>query len=129
MSRPQPSISTFGLSSRRHLFTENIMKTELPANWKGPALNRYDDSIVLDEHIDIYFTKINLHTSDDIIFCRLFHTSLKDANLSWFTRLPPKSINCFDTLVTKFGAQFAMSRPHHLTSITLVNIRQEKENL
>jgi len=46
--------------------------------------------------------------------------------LSWFTRLPTHSIGCFDTLVKKFGAQFATSRPHHLTSITLVNIRQEK---
>lgn len=26
----------------------------------------------------------------------------------------------------KFGAQFATSRSHHLTFITLVNIRQEK---
>jgi len=34
--------------------------------------------------------------------------------------------DCFDTLVEKFGAQFVNSRPHHLTSIALVNIRQEK---
>ncbi len=58
--------------------------------------------------------------------CRVFPTTLKGATLSWFTRLPSLSIDCFDTLVEKFGAQFATSRPHHLTSIALVNIRQEK---
>ena len=42
------------------------------------------------------------------------------------TRLPPLCIDYFVTLVEKFGAQFATSRPHHLTSIVLVNIRQEK---
>jgi len=51
---------------------------------------------------------------------------LKAAALCWFTRLPPLSIDCFDTLVEKFGMQFATSGPHHLTSIDLVNIRQEK---
>ena len=45
--------------------------------------------------------------------------------MSWFTRLPPLSIDCF-TILVKSGAHFATSRPHHLTSIALVNIRQEK---
>ena len=57
------------------------------------------------------------------MLCRVFSTSLKRASLSWFTCL---STHCVDTLVTKFGAQFTTSRPRHLTSIALVNIRQEK---
>jgi len=31
-----------------------------------------------------------------------------------------------ETLVANFGTQFAIRRPHHLTFIVLVNIRQEK---
>jgi len=58
--------------------------------------------------------------------CRVFPTSLKGTALSWFTRLPTHSIDYFDTLVKNFGAQFPTSRPHHLTSIALVNIQQEK---
>jgi len=46
--------------------------------------------------------------------------------LSWFTKLPPYSINSFKTLVNLFTTQLATSRPHHLTSIALVNIRQGK---
>jgi len=53
--------------------------------------------------------------------CRAFPTTLKGATLNWITWLPPLSINYFDTFVAKFKAQFATTRPHHLTSIVLVN--------
>ena len=46
----------------------------------------------------------------------MFPTSLKGTALNWFTRLPPASLK----------AQFATSKPHHLTSLALVNIRQER---
>jgi len=38
----------------------------------------------------------------------------------------PLEIDYFDTLLSKFLAKFATSNPHHLTSLTLVNIKQEK---
>jgi len=56
----------------------------------------------------------------------VFPTSLKGASLSWFTKLPPNFIDSFTTLVSKFKAQFATSRAHHLTFIALVGIRQDK---
>nr|KYP71267.1 Transposon Ty3-I Gag-Pol polyprotein [Cajanus cajan] len=59
--------------------------------------------------------------------CKVFPTSLKGPTLSWFTRLPPGSMDSFTTLSSRFVIQFATSRPHQLTSITLVNIRQEKK--
>ncbi|XP_027356866.1 uncharacterized protein LOC113866181 [Abrus precatorius] len=39
---------------------------------------------------------------------------------------PSSSIDSFATLTRQFNLQFATSRPHPLTSLTLVNIRQEK---
>ena len=36
------------------------------------------------------------------------------------------SIDSFATLKAKFVAQFTTSKPHYMTSVTLVNIRQEK---
>ena len=51
---------------------------------------------------------------------------LEGVALSWFTRLPPESIDSFETLKAKFIAQFATSKPHQMTSVALVNIRQEK---
>ncbi|XP_068465629.1 uncharacterized protein [Phaseolus vulgaris] len=69
---------------------------------------------------------MSLYTSDDALLCRVFPTYLKGATLSWFTMLPPNSINSFATLVVKFETQFSTSGSHHLTSIALVGIRQEK---
>ena len=76
--------------------------------------------------MDAYTTNMSLCTSDEVVLCRVFPTSLKGATLSWFTKLSPNFIDSFATLMTKFETQFATSRPHHLTSISLVGIRQEK---
>jgi len=94
--------------------------------WKGLNIDRYDGTTDPNEHMDVYTTHMSLYTSDNAVMCRVFPTSLKRGALSWFTRLPPNCIDCLETLVFKFGTQFATSRPHHLSSIALVNIRQGK---
>jgi len=113
-------------STRRHPLTNTIIEVPLPEKWKGFNRDRYDGSTNPDEHMDAYTTHMSLYTSDDVVLCRVFPTSLKGATLSWFTKLSPNSIDSFATLVTKFETQFATSRPHHLTSIALVGIHQEK---
>jgi len=113
-------------STRRHPFTNTIIEVPLSDKWKGFNRDRYDRSTDPDEHMDAYTTHMSLYTSDDVVLFRVFPTSLKGATLSWFTKLPPNSIDNFATLVTKFETQFATSRPHHLTSIALVGIRKEK---
>nr|KYP34801.1 hypothetical protein KK1_044196 [Cajanus cajan] len=45
--------------------------------------------------------------------CRVFPTSLKGA-----------ALNCFHTLVKQFTAQYATSRPHHVTSAALASLWQ-----
>jgi len=102
--RSETSSTFFGTSMRRHPFLEAIIETSLPENWKNSTMDKYDGSMDPDEHIAIQTTQISLYTWNDVILCRVFPTTLK--TLSWFTRLPPLSIDCFDTLVKKFGAQF-----------------------
>nr|KYP31526.1 hypothetical protein KK1_048094 [Cajanus cajan] len=77
-----------------------------------------------DEHIDLYTTQVNLYTNNDAILCRVFPTSLKGAALNWYTQLPAESIDSFSTLVRRFTAQYATSRPHHITSAALASLRQ-----
>ncbi|XP_020234186.1 uncharacterized protein LOC109814229 [Cajanus cajan] len=71
--------------------------------------------------------EVTLSTTDDAALCRIFPTSLKGRALSWFTRLPPNSIDSFNTLSSQFTVQFATSRPHSLTSLSLVSLRQDKK--
>ena len=127
-SHPNKSLNTTVTmgTSRRHSFTDAIMSTPLPEKWKGFNKDWYDGTTDPDEHMDAYTTHMNLYTVDDAVLCRVFPTSLKGGALSWFTKLPPNFVNCFETLVAKFDTQFATSRPHHITSIAMVGIRQEK---
>ncbi|XP_068466503.1 uncharacterized protein [Phaseolus vulgaris] len=113
-------------STRRHPFTNTIIEVPLPDKWKGFKRDRYDGSTDPDEHMDAYTTHLSLYTSDDTVLCQVFPTSLKGVTFSWFTKLSPNSIDSFATLVVNFETQVATSRPHHLTSIALVGIRQEK---
>jgi len=116
-------------STRQHPFTNTIIEVPLPDKWKGFNRDWYDWSTDPDEHIDAYTTHMSLYTSDDAVLCRVFPTSMKGAALNWFSKLPPNFIDSFATLVVKFETQFATSKPHHLTSIPLVGIRQEKGEL
>jgi len=110
----------------RHPFVDGILSAELPARWKGLGIDRYDGSTDPDEHIDVYETQMRLYTTNQTVMCRVFPTSLKGMALNWFTRLPPYSIDYFRTLVDLFNTQFATSKPHRLTSLALVNIKQHK---
>jgi len=107
-------------------FTEEILATKLSSNWNNPMLDKYDGSTRQDEHIDAYISQLTLFTTDGYIYYKVFPTSLWGVILSWFTRLPPGSIDSFVTLKAKFVAQFATSKQHQMTSVALVNIRQEK---
>ncbi|XP_020232009.1 uncharacterized protein LOC109812451 [Cajanus cajan] len=108
-------------------FTPDIAGARLPDNWKNLTLEKYDGTADPEEHLDAFVTQVGLYTDDDAILSKVFPTSLKGPALNWFTRLPPGSIDSFATLSSRFVIQFATSRPHQLTSIALVNIRQERK--
>ncbi|XP_027357444.1 uncharacterized protein LOC113866844 [Abrus precatorius] len=110
----------------RSPFIHRILEAKLPDNWRGLAIDKYDGTSDPGEHVDIFTTQVGLYTESDALWCRIFPTSLQGPALSWFTRLPPLSIDSFTTLTRRFNLQFATSRPHPLTSLALVNIRQEK---
>ncbi|XP_020209015.1 uncharacterized protein LOC109793951 [Cajanus cajan] len=48
-------------------------------------------------------------------------------SLAWYTQLPAGSIDNFDTLVRRFTAQYATSRPHHVTSVAWASLRQAED--
>ncbi|XP_020235162.1 uncharacterized protein LOC109815003 [Cajanus cajan] len=108
-------------------FTPDVAGARLPDNWKNLTVEKYDGTSDPEEHLDAFVTQVGLYTDDDAIMCKVFPTSLKGPALNWFTRLPPGSIDSFTSLSSRFVIQFATSRPHQLTSIALVSIRQEKK--
>ncbi|XP_068497466.1 uncharacterized protein [Phaseolus vulgaris] len=110
----------------RHPFADSIIGVPLSDKWKGFNKDRYDGTPDQDEHMDAYTMRMSMYTADDAVMCRVFPTSLKGGALTWFTKLPPDSVDSFATLMSKFETHFVTSCPHHLTSIALVGILQEK---
>jgi len=127
--------NTSSMKGRRHPFIDDILSVELPINWKGLNIDRYASPTDPNKYIDVCVTQMSLYvcvtqmslyTTDEVVLCRVFPNSLKGMTLSWFTRFPPLLVDCFKTLVGLFSTQFATRKPHHLTSLTLVKIKQEK---
>jgi len=111
---------------RGHPFTDGIIATPLTNKWRGLTMNLYDGSTDPDEHLNIFKTQMTLYTIDRTVWCKVFPTSLKEGSLGWFSDLPPNSIASFDALELKFTTQYATSRPHRTSSMSLLNVRQER---
>jgi len=79
--RKEKSSTFFKTSMRKHLFSKAIIETSLLDNLKNPTKDRYDRSEDPNEHITIYTTHISLYTWNDVILCRVFPTTLKEATL------------------------------------------------
>jgi len=112
------------LSKRGHPFTDEITTTPLPDKWRGLTIKLYDGSTDPDEHLNVYKTQMTLYTT--YVWCKVFPTSLQGEPLTWFTELPPNSIDDFDVLAAKFSTQYATSRPHHMSYMSLLAVQQEK---
>jgi len=69
---------------------------------------------------------MTLYKTDKALWCKLFPTTLQEGPLGWFTKLPTSSVGSFKDLTTKFITQYATSRPHHTSSLSLLNVKQEK---
>ena len=100
----------------RHPFVNRIMEAGIPLGWKPLNLERYDETTDPNEHLDAFLTQVNLYTNDNATLCRVFPTSLKGATSTWYDRLPPRSIDIFDTLVEWLSAQYTTNRSHRMTS-------------
>jgi len=109
-----------------HPFTDDIIVAPLPDKWRGLTMTFYDGSSDPDEHLNIFRNQMTLYMIDQTVWCKVFPTSLREGPLGWFTGLPANSVTNFKVLETKFTIQYATSRPHRTSSMSLLNVKQEK---
>ena len=71
-TQDDPSLSHIHRPIRRtthwHPFIDRTMEANIPVGWTL-NLERYDETIDLDEHLDAFLTHANLYTNDDAILC------------------------------------------------------------
>jgi len=61
-------------------------------------------------HLDNFRSHVSLHKTPDVVTCRAFPLTLSGKTRDWLRNLPPRSIDCFDSLGRKFLAQFVFGR-------------------
>ena len=111
-----------GQAVRQHHFVDNIMEANIPLGWKPLNLERYDETTNPDKHLGAFPTHVNLYTNDNVILCRVFPTSLKGVSLTWYSGLPPRPIDSFDTIIEQFSVQCSTSRYYYIIVAALASL-------
>ncbi|KAL0449073.1 UNVERIFIED_CONTAM: hypothetical protein Slati_1463700 [Sesamum latifolium] len=98
----------------------------LLVNCWTPTIAEYDGTIDLQEHLSRFENADLLHRYTDGIKCRVFITTFAWAAQQWFNQLPSAMIGSFREFRSLFLHQFASSRKHRKTELSLFSIRQNK---
>ena len=85
-----------GISKSHTPFTDDIFYVESPRRLRMPSLSMYEGNSDPNQHILKYKWLMNATRADDAVKCKSFPISLGGIATMWFTRLPPRSISCFD---------------------------------
>lgn len=91
------------------------------------VFEKYDGTTDLDEHLRSFVEAMTFYSLNDLVWCRVFSLSLKGEAFAWFHSLPLNTPDCFNTLRNLFGQQYASSRVQSLTYLTLMKIKQRKD--
>ncbi|KAL0433281.1 UNVERIFIED_CONTAM: hypothetical protein Slati_2662400 [Sesamum latifolium] len=102
------------------------MTDELPVNCRTPAIVEYDGTTDPQEHLSRFENAALLHRYTNGIKCRVFITTFAPAAQQWFNQLPLAVIGSFREFRSLFLHQFASSRKHRQTELSLFSIRQKE---
>ena len=88
--------------------SEYILQTELPRGWKIPKYTKFrgESSESTVEHIARYLTESGDMANNENQRVNNFPSSLTKAAFTWFTTLPPNSIESWTKLEKLFHEQF-----------------------
>jgi hypothetical protein len=101
-----------------------------PSNFRAGAYPKYNGSTDPTQYIMSYQVAIASSGGDNATMAKYFIIALKGPALTWYTRLPPLSIESWKTLRDKFLLNFQVYRPdtYALAKLSLCR-QQEKEIL
>ncbi|RRT83131.1 hypothetical protein B296_00004363 [Ensete ventricosum] len=115
----------FGESSKGGSpFTPEIQGKPLPATFRLPTLEPYDDSGNPTEYITAFPTQMTLYNTSDTLMCRAFSTTLRGPARTWYSRLKPVSISSYDLLAKEFELNFLPSACPKPTTASLLGLVQ-----
>ena len=116
-----PNVMLF-LSLRRH-----ILYYKLPCRFVIPTFTMFDSSTDPYDHMLHYNQAMTLNVGNDLLLCKVFHTSLRSPALAQFHKLPQNSINTFYELWGAFISQHLCSVPQKRNISSLQTILKHEE--
>ena len=83
-------------------FVEWIEEEIKPKDFTPPIFDKFNGKTDPISHLMHVCQKISLETSNDVLMCKLFVTTLVGSALAWFIQLPTGSLDSFEDLGRKF---------------------------
>ncbi|CAL1367513.1 unnamed protein product [Linum trigynum] len=96
------------------------------ANSVIPALPSYDGTSDPEDHLNNYFTKMQLYNSSDATLCRAFPSTFVGVVLDWYHQIEEGRIDSFEQFAAMFLSKFASRKRRSLTISALFKVRQRK---
>ena len=87
-------------------FTRGIEKAKLPRRFHQPTFTMYNERMDSVEHVSQFKQKMDVHSQDEALLCRVFPSSLGPMPMRWFDGLRMNSISSFKKLTQSFCSQF-----------------------
>lgn len=86
----------------RTAFTDWIQLEPKPKDFTTPTIRMFEGKTDSLDHIYQFQQKIALKTMNEAVICKVFSTTLAGSALSWFRKLPERSINGFKDFCKMF---------------------------
>ncbi|CAL1358974.1 unnamed protein product [Linum trigynum] len=97
-----------------------------PAGTNIPPLPTYDGVTDPEDHLNGYFTKMQLYNSTGATLCKVFPSTFSGVVLDWYYQIEEGRIECFEQFAEMFLAKFASRKRRTLTIGALFKIKQKE---
>ena len=107
-------------------FTWGIEKAKLPRRFHQPTFTMYNERMDSVEHVSQFKQKMDVHSQDEALLCRVFPSSLGPMPMRWFDGLRTNSISSFKKLTQSFCFQLITCNrvPQLLDSLLSMTMRE-----
>ena len=107
-------------------FTRRIERGRLPRRFTQPTFTIYNGWMDPVEHMSHFNQRMTVHSKNEALMCKVFHSSLGPMTMRWFDGLGVGSIDSFKELTQAFGSRFiTCSRvPRPLDSLLSLSMRE-----
>ena len=104
-------------------FSQAIMDTVLPTMSMGPKVTfiGVEDP---EAHLTAFHTQMMLTGGSNVVYCKLFMSTLAGTTLEWFISLPDGHVTTFNQFATLFREQYLINRAPPPISYDVFDIKQ-----